>query len=274
MTGHDRRSSASGRPADRVPAASGAVVTGAGRGIGRAVAEALASRGHHVVLAARTTHEIESVATAIGASGGRATAVPADVSDADSVLALARAAEDAAGPIEVLVNNAGIGSSAPLARIELDEWNRVMAVNATGAFLCIRAFAPSMAARGYGRIVNVASVAALTGAPYTATYAASKHAVMGVTRSVAAELAPRGVTVNAVCPGYVDTAMTDETLDRIVEKTDLSREAALESILSSARHRRLVTVTEVAHVVTMLAHENAGSVIGQAIVVDGGGLLS
>jgi len=149
-----------------------------------------------------------------------------------------------------------------------------MAVNATGTFLCVRAFAPAMAARGYGRIVNVASVAALEGAPYTATYDASKHAVMGFTRSVAAELAPKGVTVNAVCPGYVDTAMTDETLDRIVEKTGLSREAALETILSRARHRRLVTVTEVAHVVTMLAHEDAGSLIGQAIVVDGGGLLS
>jgi NAD(P)-dependent dehydrogenase (short-subunit alcohol dehydrogenase family) len=147
-------------------------------------------------------------------------------------------------------------------------------VNATSTFLCTQALAPGMIERKWGRVVNVASVSGLTGARYIAAYAASKHAVLGFTRCVADELAAHGVTVNAVCPGYVDTDMTRASLERIVRETGRSHEQALEAILSRSPQRRLIRPEEVAHVVVALCDENARGVNGQAIVVDGGGVLA
>ena len=178
------------------------------------MANLLAARGMRVVVSARTESEIAHVAGAITGSGGEAVAVACDVSNSASVTQLATAATDAFGPVDVLVNNAGIASSSPLKRQSLDQWERMFAVNATGTFLCTKAFIQPMAERGWGRVVNVASVAGLTGAPYVAAYSASKHAAIGFTRSVAAEFAATGVTVNAVCPGYVDTPMTSSSLDQ------------------------------------------------------------
>jgi NAD(P)-dependent dehydrogenase (short-subunit alcohol dehydrogenase family) len=269
-----------------------AVVTGAGRGIGRAVARGLAEAGAAVVVAARTGREIEAVAAELSGEGHRALAVRCDVTDPASVERLAeeasrladdasrsadgagRLADGAGGTVDILVNNAGAAHSAPVHKTELEDWNRMLAVNATGAFLCTRALLPGMMERGWGRIVNVASVAGLTGARYISAYAASKHAAIGLTRCTAAETAARGVTVNAVCPGYVDTPMTTESLRRIAEKTGRSAEEALQAILAGTPQKRLIQPAEVAHAVLSLCHEEARGINGDSIVIDGGELLA
>jgi enamine deaminase RidA (YjgF/YER057c/UK114 family) len=172
--------------------------------------------------------------------------------------------------VAVLVNNAGAAASMPLARTALDEWNRLMAVNATGAFLCTRAFLPGMLERASGRVVNVASTAGLTGAKYLAAYSAAKHALLGLTRSVAAEVAGTGVTVNAVCPNIVDTEMTAETVERIVAKTGRTRDAALAAALASAGQTRLISPEEVAAAVMSFAvREGADAPNGETLVLDG-----
>jgi NAD(P)-dependent dehydrogenase (short-subunit alcohol dehydrogenase family) len=197
-----------------------------------------------------------------------------DVSSEASVAALEREAIRVLGQVDVLVNNAGVAASGPIKSLSLEEWNRILAVNATGTFLCTRAFLPAMATRGWGRVINVASITSRVGAPYIAAYTASKHAVLGLTRVAAAEYRGSGVTVNAVCPGYVDTEMTAASVMRVQDRTGLAAEAALAAILKTANQQRLITPEEVAFVVLSLCAEHASGVNGQAIVVDGGGLLA
>ena len=240
-----------------------AVVTGGGQGIGAAVARALAAEGASVVVAARTKERIEAVARAVEGGRGRAKAVTCDVTDPASVDALVRAA----GEVDILVNNAGAAHSAPLAKITLEDWNRVLAVNATGTFLCTRGFVPAMVARKRGSVVNVASVAGLSGAKYIAAYAAAKHAVVGFTRSVAAELEGSGVTCNAVCPGFVDTEMTQDSLARVVAKTGKDPAAALSAMLASAGQNRLITAEEVAEAVLALCDPRGKRPNGEAVTI-------
>jgi NAD(P)-dependent dehydrogenase (short-subunit alcohol dehydrogenase family) len=251
-----------------------AVVTGASRGIGEVIARALAHHGADLVLAARSLDRIEPLARELARDRRRAFAAVCDVTDPESVSALARTAEERLGGVDVLVNNAGIAGSAPIKSTTLEEWNRILAVNATGTFLCTQAFIGNMASRGWGRVVNIASITSRVGAPYIAAYTASKHAVLGFTRVAAAEYAERGVTVNAVCPGYVDTEMTRESVGRVMQRTGLDRDAALAAILKTANQKRLITPDEVAFMVVSLASAEAGGVNGQAIVVDTGGLLA
>lgn len=250
------------------------VVTGGGRGIGAAVAEALAQAGAAVVVSARSADEIEQTATSPREAGHRAWAITCDVTDPEAVGTLHRRAEEALGGVDVLINNAGIGHSAPLKAISVADWNRIFAVNATGTFLCTQAFLPAMVERGWGRVVNVASVAGKVGAPYISAYAASKHAVVGFTRSIAAEVATRGVTVNAVCPGFVETEMVVQSVDRIVRKTGMSETDARKSLAGHSPQGRVFEVSEVAYQVLCLCDPRAGGVSGQAVVLDGGAVQS
>jgi NAD(P)-dependent dehydrogenase (short-subunit alcohol dehydrogenase family) len=252
----------------------GAVITGGGRGIGAATAKLLAEAGAAVVLAARSRDQLDATAGTLRDAGHTAFAVPCDVTDPSQVAALAAAAREHLPSVDVLVGNAGIAHSAPLKAITLEEWNRLFAVNVTGVFLCAQAFLPGMLERGWGRIVNVASIAGKMGAPYITAYAATKHAVVGFTRALAAEVAARGVTVNAVCPGYVDTEMTVDSVNRIVAKTGIAPEKALEHMRRASPQNRLFTADECAWLIASLCDEQARGVNGQALVLDGGAVQS
>jgi NAD(P)-dependent dehydrogenase (short-subunit alcohol dehydrogenase family) len=176
------------------------------------------------------------------------------------------------GP-DILVNNAGVAESAPLIRTTDELWNRLLAINLTGTFYCTRAGLPPMIERGWGRVINVASIAGKIGAPYIAAYSASKHGVLGMTRSAALEVAAKGITVNAICPGYVDTEMTTRGVENITQKTGIAAERAMESITNMSPQKRLITSEEVAALALLLASEDGRGINGQAINVDGGTVL-
>ena len=252
-----------------------AFITGGGRGIGRAVAFAFAREGAGVAVVARTAAEVERVAAAVEAECGVQTMhATCDVSDADEVeRAFALVAEAFGRHPDILVNNAGIAESAPVTKTDDAHWRRHLAVNLDGTFYCTRAALPAMIERGWGRIINVASIAGKTGAPYIAAYAASKHGVLGLTRSVALEVAAKGVTVNAICPGYVDTDMTTHAVEQIEAKTGRTAADALDAIKRMSPQNRLVTPEEVAALALLLASEDGRGITGQAINVDGGSVL-
>ena len=247
-----------------------ALVTGGGRGIGRAVALDLARAGARVVIASRTKAEIDAVAREAGQG---ATAITADVADPASVRNLFAEARRAIGEIDILVNGAGIAPSAPLVKTTDEQWRQAIEVNLSGTFYCLREALPAMTKRGWGRVVNIASIAGRTGAPYIAAYAASKHGVLGLTKVAALESAARGVTVNAVCPGYVDTPMTDESIRRIVEKTGATAADARKRLEDSSPQKRLYTVAEVSALVSFLCGDQASGINGQALTIDGGTVL-
>lgn len=248
----------------------GAVITGGGRGIGAAVAAALAEAGARVVVSARSQAEIDRVADELRTAGKEAWAVACDVTDPEQIRGLEESARRHLGSVEILINNAGVASSAPLRAITLEEWNRLLAVNATGTFLCTQVFVPAMIEAGWGRVVNIASIAGKAGHPYIAAYCASKHAVIGFTRAVAMEVATKGITVNAICPGYVDTPMTDQSVANITAKTGISEEDVRERLRALSPQGRLIEPEEIAHQVVALCDPRAKGINGQAIVLDGG----
>jgi NAD(P)-dependent dehydrogenase (short-subunit alcohol dehydrogenase family) len=245
------------------------LVTGAGRGIGAAVARRLSAGGHAVALTSRSRAELTTVAADLP---GPSLVVPADVTSPDAADEVCTRVEDEWGPVEVLVLGAGAAVSAPLARTTDADWHGMLEVNLTAPFRLLRRAVPAMTGAGWGRVVAVASVAAKRGEPYVAAYAASKHGLLGLVRSAAAELARTGVTVNAVCPAYVDTSMTDRSVAAISTATGRTPAQAREALERRQPVGRLVTVDEVADAV-LLCVANA-AITGQGVNVDGGAVQS
>jgi 3-hydroxybutyrate dehydrogenase len=249
-----------------------ALVTGGGRGVGAAVASRLAADGAAVLVAARTAAQVEALADRLRAQGCVAYAETCDVTDPGSIERLAARARETLGRVDILVNNAGAALAAAVHKTTLEDWNRLLAVNVTSAFLCLKAMLPGMLERRWGRVVNIASTAGLRGDRYIAAYAASKHALIGLTASAAAEAAAHNVTVNAVCPGYVATDMTRDSIARIVRATGRSEQQALEAILQTSPQRRLIEADEVAAAVAYLCSDAAAGVNGATLIIDGGEL--
>ncbi|HEX3253765.1 MAG TPA: SDR family NAD(P)-dependent oxidoreductase [Pyrinomonadaceae bacterium] len=251
-------------------AAKTALITGGGRGIGRAIALAFAREGLRIAVAARTAEQVEQVAAEIG---NDSIGLVCDVSDPESVTRMFSDVRERLGDADILVNNAGIAESATIVNTTDELWHRHLAINLSGTFYCTRAALPAMLKKGWGRVINIASIAGKTGAPYIAAYSASKHGVMGLTRSIALEVASSGVTVNAICPGYVDTDMVSRGVERITSRTGRTAEEALDTLKKMSPQNRLVTPEEVAAIALLLASEDGRGINGQGINIDGGSVF-
>jgi NAD(P)-dependent dehydrogenase (short-subunit alcohol dehydrogenase family) len=249
-----------------------AFITGGGRGIGRAIALAFAREGASIAVAARTREQVEEVAKEITDQFGVSSlAIECDVGETEVVNdSFAQFRSNFGRGPDILVNNAGIVETAPFVKSDAAMWERHLNTNLGGTFRCTHAALPEMIERRWGRVINIASIAGKTGAPYISAYAASKHGVLGLTRSVALEVAASGITVNAICPGYVDTEMTSRGVENIVARTGKSADEALEAIRRMSPQNRIVTAEEVAAVALLLASEEGRGINGQAINVDGG----
>lgn len=243
-----------------------ALVTGANRGIGAAIAKALSAQGVKVTLMVRDAAKAQAVAATLASPHA---IVVADVTDrAESQSACAEAVRQL-GPIDILVNNAGTAETAPFMKSEIALFQRMIDVHLMATVHTTQAVLPAMLERGHGHIVNIASIAGVQGAPYVSAYVAAKHAMVGLTRALALEAAPKGVSVNAVCPGYVDTDLVNNAADRIAAKTGRSAADAVKTILADAGQPRIVTSAEVADAVVALCTAPAGSPSGQTVVLDG-----
>ena len=241
-----------------------ALVTGGGRGIGAACARALSNAGARVIVCGRDKAGVDAIAAELGG-----TAIVADLLDrasTDRMLA-------EVGKVDVLVNNAGVAESASLERTTDAIWDRVMELDATAPFRITRALVPAMVKAGWGRVVNIASNAGVSGYGYTTAYCAAKHAMVGMTRALAIDLGRTGVTINALCPGWVDTALAHEAVARIADKTKRSLADARATLEAMSPQRRMIQPEEVAHAVVMLCADASRGIHGQTIVIDGGAVL-
>lgn len=241
-------------------------ITGAGGGIGTAIARRFAAAGAYVTLMGRNRDTLDEIARSLSSPCIQTT----DVADEQSVTNAFHAAAEANGPVNVLVNNAGIAPSGAFAKMSLDDWRQVLDVNLTGAFLCSRAVLPGMLAAGRGRIINIASTAGLKGYPYVTAYVASKHGLVGLTRALALELAKSPITVNSICPGYTETDIVGRSVQTIMEKTGRSEGEALKQLVRSNPQGRLIQPDEVAALAVWLCGEDARSITGQSLAVAGG----
>jgi NAD(P)-dependent dehydrogenase (short-subunit alcohol dehydrogenase family) len=250
-----------------------ALITGGGRGIGRAIALAFAQAGADVAVTARSEAEIAQVAGEVKSIGRKGVAITCDVANPDNITRMAAQAVEALGDVDILVNNAGMGATHKLLGHPDDLWHRVMAVNLNSVYYVTTALLPTLIERKGGRIINVASIASKVGARYTSAYSASKHGVLGLTRSLALEMIPYGITVNAICPGYVDTPMTEGTVANMVEKTGMAEADAKAMLEKLSPQGRLITSQEVAGLALYLASDVAAGITGQAINIDGGTVM-
>jgi NAD(P)-dependent dehydrogenase (short-subunit alcohol dehydrogenase family) len=246
-----------------------AVVTGGGRGIGAAIATTLAAEGIRITLMGRNEAQLTEKAATLPV----AQAVRCDVTEEAAVAAAFAEATRAFGPVAILVNNAGAAESAPFLRTSLELFRRMLDVNLIGTFLCSRAALPDMFEAGFGRIVNVASIAGLKGAAYVSAYCAAKHGVVGLTRALALETATKGITVNAVCPSYTDTDTVQDAVANIVEKTGRSAAEAEAELVGKNPQGRLIRPEEVAATVLWLCGPGTDAITGQAIAVAGGEVM-
>jgi NAD(P)-dependent dehydrogenase (short-subunit alcohol dehydrogenase family) len=242
-----------------------ALITGGGTGIGAAAAECLAGAGAKLSLLGRRIEPLQAVADSLGGA-----AIQCDVTDSQRIAAAFEEARAANGPIELLIVNAGIAESAPFHKMTREAWDRILSTNLTAAFDCARAAIGDLVKSEYGRLVFVASVASLRGVPYAAHYAASKHGMLGLMRSLAAEYAKTNLTVNAVCPGYVDTPMTDQSVARVSEITGRSEAESRGAIISMNASGRLVDPLAIGNIIAMLCLPLSRDINGAAITIDGG----
>jgi NAD(P)-dependent dehydrogenase (short-subunit alcohol dehydrogenase family) len=243
-----------------------AVITGGGSGIGAAIAKAMTGAGARVTLMGRDAGKLQGKAKELGAASQ-----PADVTDRSQVATAFAAAAKQNGTVTILVNNAGAAEAAPFTRMDDELWDSLIAVNLTGVYNCTRAAIGAMAETGSGRVVNIASTAALTGYAYVSAYCAAKHGVVGLTRALALEYAKKGVTVNAVCPGYTNTEIIEHAIDNIVAATGRSRDEALAEMVKVNPQQRLIEPAEVADTVMWICQQQ--SITGQAIAVAGGEVM-
>jgi NAD(P)-dependent dehydrogenase (short-subunit alcohol dehydrogenase family) len=249
------------------------LVTGAARGIGRAIALTFASQRSRVVIAGRTQATLDAVAEEIRHRGGQALARVCDIAEKTSVEKLREQIADQFSAVQVLVNNAGIAPAASFLEMPDRLWEEVLRVNLTGTYNCCKVFLPDMVGARWGRIINIGSTVAKIAYSHISAYATSKHAVLGLTRALAVETAKFGVTVNAVCPGYVDTELTQQNALLIAQKRGKTLAEGLQIFASTSPQKRLIEPSEVADLVVMLASESAKGITGQAINVDGGAVM-
>ena len=247
-------------------------ITGAAQGIGAAIAETLANQGAVLTLAGRRQAVLDTLAQRLQ-TVTRCAVVTMDVSDADAVAKGFAQARAALGPVNMLVNNAGQAESGPFGKTSPELWQRMLDVNLTGTFLCTQAALPDMLAARAGRIVNIASTAGQRGYAYVAAYVAAKHGVIGLTRALALELAQKGITVNAVCPGYTETEILRQSIANVMAKTGRSEDEARAEFAQSNPQRRMVQPQEVADAVQWLCSDAAASITGQSISVSGGEVM-
>ena len=250
------------------------LVTGGSGGLGRAIARSFAGAGFSVVITARSAERLKGAAHEISSDDAAVVALPCDIAQKEQVEALREKIHGEMGIVQILINNAGLAQAVSFLDMDDKLWDETLKINLTGTYYCCKVFLPGMIAAGWGRIINIASTTAKVAYSHVAAYTASKHGVLGLTRALALETARLGVTVNAICPGYLNTERTRENAQRMAEKTGKNAQDILDVFARSSPQQRLIEPEEVANLALLLASDAMGGMTGQAINVDGGAVMA